>query len=42
MPTPTEQGHRELQDAYDGFNVELFGGALPPCLPPLRGKEMPC
>ena len=37
MPTPTEQACRELQDAYDCFNAELFVGALVcgTCLQPL-------
>jgi hypothetical protein len=42
MPAPTEQACHELQDAYDWFNAELFGGVLPPCRLPLWGEEMPC
>jgi hypothetical protein len=32
MATPTEQAYAELQHAYDVFNMQLFGGTLPPCL----------
>ena len=32
MVTPTEQAYAELQQAYDVFNMQLFGGELPPCL----------
>jgi len=39
MPTPTEQAYRELQEAYDCFNAELFGGVLPPCLITFQRKN---
>lgn len=35
---PTEEAYSELQRAYDHFNVELFGGVLPPCLITLQRK----
>lgn len=29
---PTEEAYTELQEAYDFYNAELFGGQLPACL----------
>lgn len=31
-PRPTEEAYAELQQAYDFYNTELFGGQLPTCL----------
>lgn len=36
---PTEEAYTELQFAYDHFNVDLFDGALPPCLITLQRKK---
>lgn len=36
---PTVQAYSELQQAFDHFNVELFGGKLPSCLLTLQRKR---
>jgi predicted SprT family Zn-dependent metalloprotease len=36
---PTAQVGNNLQDAYDFFNKELFGGKLPPCIILLHRKK---
>lgn len=36
---PTREIYDELQTAYDYFNVELFGGELPPCLITLQREK---
>lgn len=40
--TPTEEAYSELQQAYDHFNAELFGGQLPPCLLTFQRKANSC
>lgn len=36
---PTESTYRELKQAYDTFNAQLFGGTLPPCLLTLQREK---
>ncbi|POZ49820.1 SprT-like domain-containing protein [Methylovulum psychrotolerans] len=36
---PTQETYSALQTAYEHFNLELFGGALPECLITLQRKE---
>lgn len=36
--SPTRRAYAEFQAAYDYFNAELFGGALPPCLITMQRK----
>ncbi len=36
---PTEEMYAELQQAYDHFNLELFGNELPPCLITLQRQK---
>ena len=38
-PRPTAELYRELQTAYDHFNVELFDNCLPPCIITLQRKK---
>lgn len=35
---PTKETYEAFQQAYDYFNVELFGSALPPCMITLQRK----
>jgi hypothetical protein len=35
---PTQETYSALQTAYEHFNRELFGGALPECLITLQRK----
>lgn len=39
MSTPTATTYTSFQEAYDYFNLELFEGALPPCMITLRHKR---
>ncbi|RED44130.1 SprT-like domain-containing protein [Aestuariispira insulae] len=39
MVRPTEKTYDELQDAYDFFNRELFGGQLPDCIITLQREK---
>lgn len=39
MNSPTLDFYSGLQSAFDHFNAELFGGALPPCLLTLRSAS---
>jgi predicted SprT family Zn-dependent metalloprotease len=39
MQTPTTETYTELQQAFDHFNAQLFGGKLPPCLMTLQREK---
>lgn len=36
---PTQETYSELQEAFDLFNAELFGGQLPPCMFTLQREK---
>lgn len=39
LPTPTSSTYPEIENVYNVFNREFFGGMLPPALITLRAKE---
>jgi len=41
-PCPTRQAYAELQQAYDHFNAQLYGGQLPACLITLQREKRTC